>query len=270
MEEATGMAKAWIGYVCPGCRTAFRVAADFQGCEVVCPACQEYLKLPEKPAVTPPQVEQTPEPGPSPFIIRSHATRTNNGKRAPSPTPRKIATALAVLLAIFALAWSFHALKPAAAPVGAAEPTAIDTAVTRAAPAESTVPEPGTTAADVALETISSPEVSVARPPIERPKAAKANGPPADTRPPPSIPDPEAGLVAAVPYTPGAPPPANNTTRPAPSTGDYRIHRVQRGDTLSRIGRQYGCDPAEIMRLNGLKNDMIRLGADLRIPPSAP
>jgi uncharacterized Zn finger protein (UPF0148 family) len=264
------MAKAWIGYVCPGCRTAFRVAADFQGCEVVCPACQEYLKLPEKPAVSPPEAEQTPEHGPSPVIIRPHAARESDGKQAPSPTLRKIASALAVLLAIFAIAWAFHALKPTAASAGAAAPIAIDTSVMRPAPAESTAPEPGTPAPEVVLETISNPEVPVAQPPLERPKATQANGSPADTRPLPSMPDPEAGLVAAVPYTPGAPPPANNTTRRAAATGDYRIHRVQRGDTLSRIGRQYGCDPAEIMRLNGLKNDMIRLGADLRIPPSAP
>jgi len=63
-----------------------------------------------------------------------------------------------------------------------------------------------------------------------------------------------------------APLPAVETPGP-PAT---RHHTVVRGDTLSRIARKYSVDPKAIMRANGMKNDVVRLGAKLTIPPAAP
>ena len=61
-------------------------------------------------------------------------------------------------------------------------------------------------------------------------------------------------------------PPAAETTSPP----DTRHHTVVRGDTLSRIARKYSVDPKAIMRANGMKNDVVRLGAKLVIPPADP
>ncbi|MFZ9937255.1 MAG: LysM peptidoglycan-binding domain-containing protein, partial [Luteolibacter sp.] len=57
---------------------------------------------------------------------------------------------------------------------------------------------------------------------------------------------------------------------PAPQETPEPIkHTVVRGDNLTRLARQYGCEAADIIRLNGLKNDIIRLGEELLIPPPA-
>ena len=94
----------------------------------------------------------------------------------------------------------------------------------------------------------------------------------------PLMPDPEEGLVAAVPDTPGHPlplPPVNDDDSapaddPAPQETPEPIkHTVVRGDNLTRLARKYGCESADIMRLNGLKNDIIRVGEQLLIPPPA-
>lgn len=51
----------------------------------------------------------------------------------------------------------------------------------------------------------------------------------------------------------------------------FKVHRVARGDTLSRIAVQYASAAEAIMRVNGIKSARsLRLGADLLIPvPSA-
>jgi LysM repeat protein len=58
-------------------------------------------------------------------------------------------------------------------------------------------------------------------------------------------------------------------TEPA-TPAAVRHHTVVRGDTLSRIARKYSVDPKAIMRANGMKNDIVRLGARLVIPPADP
>lgn len=47
-----------------------------------------------------------------------------------------------------------------------------------------------------------------------------------------------------------------------------RTYVVKPGDTLSAIADQYGVKTAQLRRLNGLKNDIIQVGAKLTIPPS--
>jgi len=47
----------------------------------------------------------------------------------------------------------------------------------------------------------------------------------------------------------------------------YRVHKIQRGDTLSQISRTYGSAPEAITRMNALKNPRaLRLGMELVIP----
>ncbi len=46
-----------------------------------------------------------------------------------------------------------------------------------------------------------------------------------------------------------------------------RVHRVQRGQTLSGIAARYGCTVDQIRRGNGLKSGAVRTGQLLRIPP---
>jgi hypothetical protein len=54
---------------------------------------------------------------------------------------------------------------------------------------------------------------------------------------------------------------------PAPATPG--IHTIKPGDTIYRISRQYGVNPADLMKANGLTPETantIRVGATLRIP----
>ena len=81
---------------------------------------------------------------------------------------------------------------------------------------------------------------------------------------------PAAPAAAPRPATP-APKPATPTpaapTRPAGET----TYKVQAGDTLYRISRQYGVNPRQLMQANGLTPETantIRVGTLLRIPAS--
>jgi LysM repeat protein len=67
---------------------------------------------------------------------------------------------------------------------------------------------------------------------------------------------------------PQLPAPAPAVEKPVPPA--TRHHTVVRGDTLTRIARKYGVEPTAIMRANGMKNDIVRLGAKLVIPPADP
>ncbi|MBP3499684.1 MAG: LysM peptidoglycan-binding domain-containing protein [Akkermansia sp.] len=69
---------------------------------------------------------------------------------------------------------------------------------------------------------------------------------------------------AAVPAAPISPRPA----APAP-TSQGGTYTVQAGDTLYRIARQHGVNPAALMQANGLTPETankIRVGTKLRIP----
>lgn len=65
-------------------------------------------------------------------------------------------------------------------------------------------------------------------------------------------------------------PPAKPATEEKSRPAAIRHHTVVRGDTLTRIARKYAVDPKAIMRANGMKNDIVRLGVKLVIPPAAP
>ncbi len=63
-----------------------------------------------------------------------------------------------------------------------------------------------------------------------------------------------------------------NFTKYAPSERlNFRVHRVKKGDTLSKIAQSYRSAPEAIMRMNGLNNPRaLKVGVDLLVPvPSA-
>ncbi len=63
-----------------------------------------------------------------------------------------------------------------------------------------------------------------------------------------------AGLIESSPWTRlGASPP------------DARTHRVVQGDTLSEIAEKYGTSVSQLKGMNGLKNDLIRIGQLLTV-----
>lgn len=64
--------------------------------------------------------------------------------------------------------------------------------------------------------------------------------------------------------------PAKVIETPAPAPQAARSHTVVRGDTLERIARKYGVEARAIMQANGMKNDVVRLGRKLVIPPAQP
>jgi LysM repeat protein len=346
-EQAKG--RIWNGYVCPGCRNVFRVAADFAGDEVMCPSCQETLRLPKKsadipasaaayqmtPAAPVETVEETPNHDPVDEPMWRVLLATPAGRM-------KLALALGIPLLLVALVLMFLPANesPGSQASGKPVPTA---------PPETPAPLPPADPSQIANlvpEEIDQTPPSEPPPPALPGPAIVAEVPdePAATDPMAQAPapvDPEDGLVAAVPVetpvvqppivsppveTPAAPGVTNDSpvtmhtvvkgdtltkisnahrvsvsairqandmksdtvlvgqqlripggvtqvSAPPPevptsSPQETRHHTVVRGDTLSRIARKYSVDPKAIMQANGMKNDVIRLGAKLTIPPA--
>ncbi|MEM9444261.1 MAG: LysM peptidoglycan-binding domain-containing protein [Verrucomicrobiota bacterium] len=49
---------------------------------------------------------------------------------------------------------------------------------------------------------------------------------------------------------------------------DYQKYIVRKGDTLSRISKQFGVSVNKIKQINGLSNDLIKIGQSLEVPVS--
>ncbi len=79
-----------------------------------------------------------------------------------------------------------------------------------------------------------------------------------------SLPDDSAGQPTPPPAT--AEEDATPPKAVAVPQGGRLVHTVRPGDTLGRIARTRGVPVAEIRRMNGLKNDVIRIGQRLEIP----
>ncbi len=58
----------------------------------------------------------------------------------------------------------------------------------------------------------------------------------------------------------------NRSTAIASTSSTSRTHKVKRGESLSRVAKQYGVSMAELRRHNNLKSDNILIGQVLRIP----
>ncbi|KAF6512307.1 Spore cortex-lytic enzyme [Geobacillus stearothermophilus] len=55
----------------------------------------------------------------------------------------------------------------------------------------------------------------------------------------------------------------------AEAAGSYTYYQVKKGDTLSKIAKQYHTTVASLKSLNSLKTDTIRIGAKLKVPAAA-
>lgn len=357
METEQAKGRIWNGYVCPGCRNVFRVAADFAGDEVMCPSCQETLRLPKKPGDAPPfsAPVQPTQPAPDARIDENqiHEDTAEPAWRTLLTSPggrKKLSLALGIPLLLVAVVLMLlpadeSPSAQASTKTNPSNPVAPASPESAGAPA----PLPDTDASQIAdlapevLENESLPEPPPPAIPREADPAlvAETSEKPEAIEPAvqaPAAVDPEHGLVQAVPAdSPVAQPPVeppimrNMTEDPSvmihtvakgdtltkisdsygvpisvirqanalqndtvqvgqqlrilgavrqpparppavetPVPQATRHHTVVRGDTLSRIARKYAADPKAIMRANGMKNDVVRLGAKLVIPPADP
>jgi LysM repeat protein len=283
------------------------VAGDFEGTEVICPACHEKLKLPVRPDEVPPLVV-TPPQAPDQLPIQTvepdeHADPDFRSLATSRQGRRKLLIALGVPLLVAITAYLLlpgkKSNEPAPkltvqaepAPVVESEPPATEAV---AAPAvEDTSPE----VLEIPVESPTSDPVVAAQPSPPAASETPAEIPAQDTEP-----NPEQGLVAAIPDTPAnrlaaAPPaaPAESaaTTESAPpvepaapteaappaqpvesaapaapaaTAENAPIHTVARGDTLTKIAGIYQVDVATIRQANGMKTDRLLAGQLLKIP----
>ena len=58
---------------------------------------------------------------------------------------------------------------------------------------------------------------------------------------------------------------AVQTTTVQSSTQNYVTHKVKKGDTIGEIAKKYGVTVEQIKKLNGLKNNTIKIGQTLKI-----
>ncbi len=65
------------------------------------------------------------------------------------------------------------------------------------------------------------------------------------------------------------PPPAAKAAASIPANADYVVHRVQRGDTLAKISRQYGVNVNALQGFNNISNvRALQIGQKIKIPTS--
>ena len=57
-----------------------------------------------------------------------------------------------------------------------------------------------------------------------------------------------------------------SSTESGASQKTRKVYRIERGDSLNRLAKKFKCEPEEIRRANGLKNDRINAGERLIIP----
>ncbi|HSP41586.1 MAG TPA: LysM peptidoglycan-binding domain-containing protein, partial [Luteolibacter sp.] len=150
-------------------------------------------------------------------------------------------------------------------------PAATDETPTPALGAEESEPvEPAPEIAAITPPALPEPleivEDSPPRAPSENPPVASAPEPaPIPEAPPaPLLPDPEDGLVAAVPDTPGAVPPLPPLDDG--DVGEHLLHAVRSGETLGVIAKRHDVTVDEIMHANRMRSDLLHAGQTLRIP----
>ena len=203
----------------------------------------------------------------------------------PLPQRRRIKPAAVIMASLAAVALVVILIPKRNSEEPAAH-TIPEPGTTETAPVEQT-PSPDLTDSIAAEEPPAAPPEVVSTPPPALPQAVELADEPvpasespviAETPPPvpeipsaPPLPDPEEGLVAAIPDTPGASVPQAPATPAADDnsvadSGDFTLHSVQPGETLGKIAAQHQVDVAEIQRLNRLQNDRLQAGQSLKIP----
>lgn len=77
------------------------------------------------------------------------------------------------------------------------------------------------------------------------------------------------GDKVIIPPATAKPEPAGTGTSSG-TAGEGTVYKVKSGDTLTRIGRQYGVTVKELRAANNLKTDQIKVGQRLKIPVNTP
>lgn len=300
MDEEKTKGRIWNGYACPGCRTVFRVAADFSGADVMCPSCKETLRLPKTPEEVPARAQNLVAPQAAASVPLQEPERPAvRAQDAEASVPRvmlstkdgrlKLALALLVPLALALGAMVLFPPKKStpetvareSAPAVLAETTPQEKPAPPPPPvAVSEMPEPpqpalpepeGTPAPEVVVvQPVPEPEATIPKPvpapqtpePVVAVDATRPAGPP--------ITAPDDGLVEAIPATrapaPEQPAPAVNPEPETAVTSGEPVHTVARGDTLTKISRKYQVGIATIKKANAMKGDSVMLGQKLKIP----
>ncbi len=88
--------------------------------------------------------------------------------------------------------------------------------------------------------------------------------PPEPQSAPPVVPDLPVNNPPSTP-DPVYNPPTNNTPTNTPPANSAVYHTVDTGDTLYNISRRYGLSVQQLMTLNGMDNNVIRKGQQLRV-----
>lgn len=220
MDEDKPKGKVWNGYVCPGCRSVFRVAADFHGTDVICPSCHETLRLPKTPdekqplTITPvamPSKPTKPPRGTQPAMMQTQAAREPDESAFEtmlSTTDGRIKFALAMLvpLAVVAALLFFEPWKRSDSS-GLAE-----TEVPPVPEEITNPPEP--------VQAPPPPPVAVNEMPHSERPGPEASQKPAPAaaipEPPPAVPQPEPETTEATPQEPAAAPADSIAAIPTP------------------------------------------------------
>ncbi len=267
VDDERAKARSWNGYVCPGCRTVFRVAGDFSGADVICPSCHETLRLPKAPGDPPPlTVPSAPPPAAMAEAAPQMPDRDDGGESAfaslfaTSEGRTKLALAFLIPLAVIAAGLVlFPNDKVVPSGVSAMNPVKPqpEPQIPVASPDRAPPPPPPVAVSEksravdgVSPESIKPPAVPeiVASeelpelPPAAQPEAGLASGAPG-VLPSAGIAgempalDPEQGLVAAVPEAPMPvekipTPPAAPSSPPAPAEDSNPAGKPERSHTV--------------------------------------
>lgn len=309
VDEEKTKGRTWNGYACPGCRTVFRVAADFSGSDVACPSCKETLRLPKSPHELPPQplVEETitvPEPPVSADPVQPASPDRQPQEPEPSIWRSLLATRDGRLKLSFAflipLALVFGVMnffppekstpKQAVQAEKSAPPVHLETKIAaKPAPAPPPIavskipvpPPPSLPEAEnpplrevAEVQPVTEPEA-----PVTEPVAAQVENPPAAPEPKPApvavSETSDDGLVEAIPAAAAPEKPAPEEPAPAPvgqpepesvaAPGEL-VHTIVRGDTLGEISAKYQVSADTISKANGMTSDALIPGQELKIP----
>lgn len=248
MELEPTSGSQWGGFSCPACQTRFRVAAESADSDVVCPSCNQTLRLPKVPLTVPAETQERDAP-----------------KARKSPVLKNLRSVSAVIFLLLA------ALVIILVSLNSKKPEAHTAEATIQAPAKIQTPE-APAPPPVAVRQI--PQSNTVVPPEPPAPKVETVAPPVTSTPPllPALVG-ENDLVDAIPVdSPPSPrekvslePSQAVSSEPLPPT-KAKFHTVVRGDTLSGIARTYRVEQDLIKQANQMKSDVVQLGAELVIP----
>jgi LysM repeat protein len=222
VDDEKPAGRIWNGYVCPGCQSVFRVAAEFHGTDVICPSCHETLRLPKTPdekqplTITPvamPSKPTKPTRGTQAGVAQTQTDQEpdeSTFEMMLATTDGRIKFALAILvpLAVVIAVLLFEPWKRSAPSELAAEdlPSVAEEIVS---PAERVPAPPPPPVAVNEMPRTDQPHTPAPAKPEAGPALASAE-------PPPAVPQPLPEIVEATPQEPAAVPAESAAVIPTP------------------------------------------------------